>query len=53
MKKNIYEEHICFDSDCYGYSEKNWTTRKYEGHDHSERSWNRRLNVVFEFLLGT
>jgi predicted alpha/beta superfamily hydrolase len=36
-----------------GYSEKNWTTIKYEGHDHSERSWNSRLNVAFEFLLGS
>lgn len=35
-----------------GYSEKNWTTIKYEGHDHSERSWASRLNVPFEFLLG-
>jgi enterochelin esterase-like enzyme len=34
-----------------GYTEKNWTTRKYEGHDHSEKSWNSRLNVPFEFLL--
>ncbi len=35
-----------------GYSEKNWLTIKYEGHDHSERSWSSRLNVPFEFLLG-
>jgi predicted alpha/beta superfamily hydrolase len=35
-----------------GYTEKNWTTRKYEGHDHSERSWNSRLSVPFVFLLG-
>jgi predicted alpha/beta superfamily hydrolase len=35
-----------------GYSEKNWTTIKYEGHDHSERSWASRLNIPFEFLLG-
>ena len=35
-----------------GYSEKNWITIKYEGHDHSERSWASRLNVPFEFLLG-
>ena len=35
-----------------GYSEKNWTTIKYEGHDHSEKSWNSRLNIPFEFLIG-
>lgn len=35
-----------------GFSEKNWFTIKYEGHDHSERSWASRLNVPFEFLLG-
>jgi predicted alpha/beta superfamily hydrolase len=34
-----------------GYTEKNWITVKYEGHDHSEKSWNSRLNVPFEFLL--
>jgi predicted alpha/beta superfamily hydrolase len=34
-----------------GYTEKNWTTRKYEGHDHSERSWSSRLAVPFVFLL--
>lgn len=36
-----------------GYTEKSWITRKYEGHDHSERSWNSRLAVPFVFLLGT
>jgi predicted alpha/beta superfamily hydrolase len=35
-----------------GYTEKNWITIKYEGHDHSERSWSGRLNVPFEFLVG-
>ena len=36
-----------------GYTENNWTTIKYEGHDHSERSWNSRLAIPFVFLLGT
>ena len=35
-----------------GYTDKNWITKKYEGHDHSERSWASRLNIPFEFLLG-
>ena len=35
-----------------GYSEINWITIKYEGHNHSERSWSNRLGVPFKFLLG-
>jgi predicted alpha/beta superfamily hydrolase len=35
-----------------GYSEKNWTTIRYEGHDHSERSWASRLYFPLTFLLG-
>ena len=36
-----------------GYSSgKNWKTMKFEGDDHSERSWSRRLNIPLEFLLG-
>ncbi len=34
-----------------GFSEKNWMTQKYEGHDHSEISWNKRLDVPAKFLL--
>ncbi|MEN9997517.1 MAG: hypothetical protein RI922_507 [Bacteroidota bacterium] len=34
-----------------GYSEDNWLTKKYEGADHSENSWAKRLNVPFTFLL--
>jgi len=29
----------------------NWTTRKFEGHDHSERSWRNRVHVPLTFLL--
>ncbi|MEP3890750.1 MAG: alpha/beta hydrolase-fold protein [Hellea sp.] len=29
----------------------NWTTRKFEGHDHSERSWRNRVHVPLIFLL--
>lgn len=35
-----------------GFSEKNWVTKKFENHDHSERSWNSRLDVPLTFLLG-
>ncbi len=29
-----------------------WITRKYEGDEHSERAWRRRVNVPLQFLLG-
>ena len=31
---------------------KNWLTRKFEGDEHSERAWSRRLDVPLTFLLG-
>ena len=34
-----------------GFTTKNWMTKKYEGADHSEKSWNKRLNIPLEFLL--
>lgn len=34
-----------------GFTAKNWMTKKYEGADHSEKSWNKRLNIPLEFLL--
>ena len=34
-----------------GYSDKNWITKFYPGQDHSEKSWNSRLNIPLEFLL--
>ncbi|MCI0523254.1 MAG: esterase family protein, partial [Bacteroidales bacterium] len=34
-----------------GYNEENWVTLKFEGADHSERSWNSRLSVPIIFLL--
>jgi len=35
-----------------GYSDKNWITRVFEGEDHSENAWKRRLEVPVLFLLG-
>ena len=35
-----------------GYTEANWTTIKFEGADHSERSWHKRLHLPLTFLLG-
>ena len=34
-----------------GYTAKSWITKFYPGDDHSEKSWNRRLNIPLEFLL--
>jgi predicted alpha/beta superfamily hydrolase len=34
-----------------GFTSKNWITQKFEGADHSEKSWNKRLNIPIEFLL--
>ena len=34
-----------------GYDNTSWKTLKFVGHDHTERSWNKRLNEPFEFLL--
>ncbi len=37
-----------------GYTEgSDWITVKYEGHEHSERAWRKRLHVPLRFLLGT
>jgi len=36
-----------------GFNSENWITVKYEGHDHSEKSWSSRLHVPMEFLSGS
>jgi enterochelin esterase-like enzyme len=35
-----------------GYNEKSWMTKEFTGDDHSERSWSRRLEVPFQFILN-
>jgi enterochelin esterase-like enzyme len=35
-----------------GYTAANWLTKEYVGADHSERSWNKRLDAPLLFLLG-
>ncbi len=35
-----------------GFSDRNWVTKKFEGDDHSEKSWAKRLEIPLEFLLG-
>ncbi len=34
-----------------GFNESNWVTRKFEGEDHSEKAWNKRLDIPLTFLL--
>ena len=35
-----------------GYDNRNWLTKKFEGDDHSEKSWSKRFSIPMEFLLG-
>lgn len=35
-----------------GFSDKNWVTRSFEGEDHSENAWKKRLHIPLLFLLG-
>jgi hypothetical protein len=32
--------------------EKTFLSRKFEGHDHNERDWNRRVHIPLEFAFG-
>ncbi|WP_347839173.1 alpha/beta hydrolase-fold protein [uncultured Draconibacterium sp.] len=34
-----------------GYDHSNWLTMKFEGENHSEEAWKKRLNIPLEFLL--
>lgn len=34
-----------------GFTSKTWITRSFEGEDHSEKAWAKRLNIPLEFLL--
>jgi len=35
-----------------GYTQpENWITRKFEGHEHSEVYWRKRVHIPLEFLL--
>lgn len=35
-----------------GYDETNWMTKKFPGHDHSEKSWKERLHIPLEFIMN-
>jgi predicted alpha/beta superfamily hydrolase len=34
-----------------GYTTKSWKTKEFKGADHSEKSWNKRLDIPLLFLL--
>lgn len=34
-----------------GFSKENWTTQKFEGENHSENAWKKRLHIPMEFIL--
>ncbi|MFY8128997.1 MAG: alpha/beta hydrolase [Chitinophagaceae bacterium] len=35
-----------------GYNLKNWKTQFFEGENHSEKAWNKRLHIPLEFILS-
>lgn len=35
-----------------GFTSKNWITKKFQGEDHSETAWRKRLSIPVLFLLG-
>ena len=35
-----------------GFTEQNWLTKKFTGHDHSEKSWRERLHIPLEFIMS-
>lgn len=35
-----------------GFTSKNWQTRVFEGEDHSEKAWQKRLDIPLIFLMG-
>jgi len=35
-----------------GFSDKNWITKFFPGDDHSEKSWNKRLEIPLLFLFN-
>jgi len=35
----------------HDYNAENWKTLKFEGENHSERAWKKRLDIPLRFLL--
>jgi len=47
-----YQQQVDSIMKAKGYTPKNWMTKQFIGADHSEKSWNKRLDVPLVFLLG-
>lgn len=47
-----YEDEVNQLFEDKGYTKENFTNLKFEGMDHSENSWNQRLDIPITFLLG-
>ena len=45
-----YQKQIDSIMEANGYNYDNWISRKFEGADHSEKAWNRRMEDVILFL---
>ena len=48
-----FEDEVTALFEKLGYDESNFRNLKFEGTDHSENSWNQRLDVPFTFLMGS
>lgn len=46
-----YAETVDVIFESKGFDESNYKNLKFEGHDHSENSWNKRFQIPVEFLL--
>jgi enterochelin esterase-like enzyme len=47
-----YQKMIDVTMQAKGYGAANWMTRKFEGAEHSEIAWQRRLRIPLVFLMG-
>jgi predicted alpha/beta superfamily hydrolase len=46
-----YQKKIDAIMQAKGFDKKHWITRKFEGEDHSEKAWKKRLHIPLEFML--
>jgi len=54
-RDSLYKPHqLMVDSimRAHGYTDQNWMTKEFEGDEHSETAWSKRLHIPLEFLLG-
>ena len=47
-----YQKQVDETMKAYGFTAKNWETKEFPGQNHSEKSWNSRLDIPLIFLLG-